>query len=213
MANVIPPPGASGLFLLRVPFVANSNIVYHVAAIRSFEDLISRGIDPVALVYTPVGLTDAAYQEDLAAGALVISLLSPTTKPLYVPTTYIDSYPNMGTVPHSWIVATISCGMQADAYDTTRLAQAIQRAVSDDTGVESIVTFARAPTADAITQEQYVANLNARNAAIKNRSTTYADLLASQAREANLRQSNTALLDMIEQLQQRIDELEGSAPG
>jgi len=213
MANIVPPIGSKGLFLLRIPFVANPSIIYHVGAIRSFEELISRGIDPVKLVYTPAGLTDASYAEDAAAGALILTLLSDTLKPLYVPTTYVDSYPNMGVVPHSWLVATVDCGILPDTYDTTRLTQAIQRAVSEDIGVGSTVFIARAPTTDAITQDQYVQNLAARNAAIKNRTTDFVLLQTARSDIANLTQSNQALVDLVQQLQARIAELEGSAPG
>lgn len=213
MARITPPMNAKGLFSLRLPFAASPTTVYRVSAIRNFEQMVSEGDDPVSLIYTPVGLDNAAYQADLAAGASVIVLMSDTLKPIYVPDTYIDSYPNMGVVPHSWVVASISLGILPDTYDLTRLMQAIKTAVSDDIGVEPTVNIAVAPTTDAITQEQYVQNLNARNAAIKNRSTVYAELLKARAENTNLKQSQNQLFDMIEQLQARIDELEGSAPG
>jgi len=201
MARITPPVGVTGLFILRAPFVAVATVAYHTGADRTFEEMISRGLDPVKMVYEPVGLTDTEYQADVAAGAHVITLLSETQKPLYVPDTYIESYPNMGVVPHSWVVLTVSMGMLPDSYDLTRAVNAVKRAVSDDTGVESDVTIATAPVTQAITQEQYVENTAARNAAIVNRSTDYTDKLALQAQVDQLKQQNQELIAMIEQLQ------------
>lgn len=213
MARLTPPVGAKGLFTLRLPFEANPTTVYQVSSQRSFADLINRNIDPIALAYTPAGLGDAEYQADLAEGAFIITLLSDSQKAMYVPDTYIDSYPNMAIVPHSHVVAVVSCGILPDTYDTTRLEAAISKAVSDDTGVESTVSIAVVPTTDAITQEQYAANLNARLAAIKNRSTDYADKLVLQTQLESASNQTAEMVLLIEQLQARIAELEGSAPG
>lgn len=212
MAAVTPPIGSQGLFILREPFVTNSKLTYRVAAIRSFEELVSRGIDPVELVYTPVGLSSVEYRNDAQNKALIITLMSDTEKPIYVPNTYIDAYPDMAVVPHSHMVLTCSLGVLPDTYDTTRIQQAVKQAVSDDTGVEPTVFIAVAPLTEAITQTQYIQNLNVRQAAIKNRQTTYSKLLAAQSEIADLKQSEKSLLEIIDQLQERIVELEGKAP-
>lgn len=213
MARITPPLNARGLFALRIPFVAADATIYRVGAERTFEELISAGIDPMKVVYEPVGLSTADYAADQAAGAAVIILMSDTKKPLYVPDTYIDSYPNMGVVPHQRVILAADLGMLADTYDLTRAIQAVGKALSDDIGVEAPVTVCVAPTGDAVTQEQYVQNLNARNAAIKNRTTDYALLLQSRDQVANLTQSNAQLVEIIEQLQQTLAELQGTAPG
>lgn len=213
MARVTPPPGSTGLFQLRAPFSINPNIVYHVSALRGFDELIARGTDPMALVYTPAGAGDTLYQSDVAAGAMIVALSSDTQPTYYVPDTYIDSYPNMAVVPHSWLVATCSLGMLPDTMDTTGIAQAIKQAISDFTGVESTVTITAAPTTDAVTQTQYVQLVAARQAAIKYRSTAYAEKLQLQSDNENLRQQNAAFVLIIEAQKARIDELEGGSSG
>lgn len=201
MARITPPLNSKGLFVLRAPFHAVATVAYRVGAIRTFEELISRGIDPVKLVYQPAGLDDAEYQADKIAGAAVVTLLSDSTKPLYVPDTYVESYPNMGVVPHSHVVMVMSLGILPDTYDTTRAVQAVQTAISEYIGVEPTVSIATQPTTDAITQEQYVQNLAARNAAIANRSTDFVDKLQLQAQNEQLKLQNAELIAMIEQLQ------------
>jgi hypothetical protein len=213
MARITPPLGTKGLFSLRIPFTALANIVYRVGAERTFEEMISQGLDPMALVYTPVGLSTTDYDADKVAGAAVITLLSDTQKPLYVPDTYIDSYPNMDVVPHQRVVMAADLGMLPDTYDFTRAMAAYGKAISDDIGVVPTIMLCVAPTADAITQEQYVQNLAARNAAIKNRTTDYAKVLVLQDQVASLTQSNAELVTVIEQLQQVIIDMGGTPPG
>ena len=212
MARVTPPMNSQGLFILRSPFVAKGTVVYHVGAHRNFEDIIAAGIDPLSLVYTPVNLGQAEYDADKLEGATIITLYSATEKPLHVPDTYIESYPNMGVIPHSWLVAAISCGMLPDTYSTSALELALKEVVSDHTGIEGEVFITRAPVTEAITQEQYVQNLNARQAAIKTRTSTYAENIRLAAELENSRESEQRLIELVEQLQERIEELEGLNP-
>jgi len=213
MARVTPPPGASGLFQLRLPFEAKSTLSYTVGALRSFDEMISQGDDPLKMVYTPNQLTEADYAADVEAGAYVITLMNPTQKPLYVPDTYIVSYPNMGTVPHSEVVLCVPLGILPDTYDLTRAIQACQNAVEDDCGITTVVTAATIPTVDAITQAQAVAAQAARAAAIKNKTTYYTQTLFLQEQIVNYKANEAAFIELVESLQARIDELEGSAPG
>lgn len=204
MPRVTPPLNSRGLFILRLPFAASATTVYHVSAQRLFDEIIASKLDPVKLIYEPVGLGDPEYQADIAAGAAIITLISDTGKTMYVPDTYIESYPDMGTVPHSWVVCGISCGMLPDIYDTTALTTAVKEAVSNYTGIQSTVTINRAPVTDAITQTQFVQNTMARNAAITNQSTTYADNLQYAAQVAALKDANAKLIEMVEALQAQL---------
>lgn len=201
MSSITPPIGTKGIFRLKSPFFADASVIYSCAALRSFPEMISQGDDPYKIAYEPVGLPEAAYLDDSAAGALMITLLSEGRRPLYVPNTYIEIYPDMGSIPHHWIVASVSCGMLPETYDVTRIQQAIATAVSDYTGIEPTVHIAVAPTTDAITEAQYAQNLAAREAAIKYRSTDYADKLSLEAQLAEAMDQNARLIEMIELLQ------------
>lgn len=180
MARVTPPMYAKGLFQLREPFVATSTVQYTVSAIRTFEEIRAKGDDPLALVYLPKSLTQADYQADVAQGAAVITLLSATEKPLYVPDTYILSYPNMGVVPYSWLVASLSLGMLPDSYDTSLLEEKLKGVVSDFIGVQPTVNIGRAATNRAVTDDEHVQLTATRQAAIKARDTDYAQASALQ---------------------------------
>ena len=212
MAKITPPMEVEGLYILRLPFKATPTVAYRVKAHRSFDDLIAQGEDPMELVYKPAGLDETKYAEDKAAGAFIISLFSKTEKPIHVPDTYIESYPDMGVIPHDWIVVSASCGMLPSTYDTTAMKQAVSDAISEHVGIPAEVFIGRAPVTSAITQAQYVQNLNARTAAIKNRDSTYAENIRLANELENQRADNSTLLELVEQLQARIAELEGTPP-
>lgn len=201
MARVTPPLSTYGIFTLRAPFVADGTIAYRVGAIRTFDSIVSQGIDPVKLVYTPAGLGSVEYQEDKLAGAAIVTLLSATQDPLHVPDTYIVQFPNVAISPHSWMVASISLGMLPDTYDLTRVKAAIAAAVVADVGVEAEVRVSSVPVTQAITYDQYQQNLAARQAAITNTSTDFADKQALMAELSKLRLLNAQYIEMIEQLQ------------
>lgn len=200
MARLTPPINTRGLFQLRSPFTTAPNIVYTVGAHYTFRDLIVRNVDPMKVVYTPRGLTEAHYQQDQLAGAIIVALLSPTQNPIYVPDTYIESYPNMGVVPHSWVVLTASLGMLQDNYDLTRARNAVATALEDDIGVMAQVLVSVAPVTEAITQEQYIQNLAARQAAVRNRSSDFADKQTLLAELERVKQQNQDLMLMVQQL-------------
>jgi hypothetical protein len=93
------------------------------------------------------------------------------------------------------------------------LTQSVKQAVSDYIGVESTVSVATIPTTDAVTQEQAVADAAARSAAITIRTTPYAENLVLLAQIEAYKTAQATFIETIEKLNDRIAELEGSAPG
>lgn len=198
MARITPPLDAKGLFKVRSPYTVSPVGIYWVGAQRTFEELIAAKIDPLTQVYKPVGMGQSDYNQDVIDGAKVITLLSYIRSPLHIPDTYILEYPNMSLVPHSWVVLTISCGILPDTYDLTRMMQTVSDAVSEYTGVSVVVTPMVAPTTDSVTEVAYEEARAAREAAIVNKSTDFADKLALQAQLAVANQHIQDLTDVIE---------------
>jgi hypothetical protein len=193
MARVTPPIGAKGLFKVRSPYVVSAAAIYWVGAVRTYEELIAAKIDPLTQVYTPVGMGQADYNQDIIEGAQVITLLSHVRPPLHIPDTYILEYPNMSLVPHSWIVCTVSCGILPDTYDLTRMQQTVAIAVAEYTGVQAQVTISTAPTTDSVTEAAYLEAKAVRDAALLNKSTDFVDKLALQEQ---LDKANSYIADL-----------------
>ncbi|MNZ16781.1 hypothetical protein D3C78_337610 [compost metagenome] len=177
MARNTPPMNISGAFLLRAPFVADPTKSYTVTAHRTFSELIVRGQDPLKLVYTPVGLTETAYTEDQLDGAFIIALRDNTGKVIYVPDTYIDQYPSMGSVKYSRLVAAVSLGMWPDYRDLDDIEAAIKESVKAKIGVDVTVKLSRAITSTSMSEQDHVQLTAARASAVTNNETDTATII------------------------------------
>lgn len=177
MARNTPPMNISGPFLLRAPFVADPAKSYTVTAHRSFSELIARGQDVLKLVYTPVGLTATAYAEDQMNGAIVIALRDSAGNMLYVPDTYIESYPGLGSVPYTRLIGVVDLGMWANYRDLTNVMSSLKEACKGNLGVDVEVTLARGAVTNSITEEQHIQITAAREAAKTNNETLTATII------------------------------------
>lgn len=189
MARLTPPIGISGSFLLREPFATQADTEYTVTAIRSFAEIRSRNNDPLALIYTPVKLGEVEMNLDIAENAVIVVLSTRLGQLLYVPDTYIQSYPHMGSVPYSYLIASVGLGMLPDALDVTNIKQVVASAVSDYIGVEAEVFITRGDVSDSIDEQRHVQLTISREQAIRNRETDRAKALrlGSELQTANQR--------------------------
>lgn len=174
MARNTPPMNISGPFLLRTPFVADSTKSYTVTAHRSFSELLARSQDPMALIYTPVGLTVSAYSEDQLDGALVIALRDSSGNVMYVPDTYIESFPEMGSVAYSRLIGVVDLGMWANYRDMDDIQATIADACKANLGVDVTITLARGATSNSMTEQQHIQLTASREAAKTNKESTHA---------------------------------------
>lgn len=204
MARITPPLNAKGLFTVAEPFqsLVLPSVSYTVTAVRSFTEIRQRGSDPLELIYTPVGLTRTAYDEDLRNECLVVTLQSESGKPIYIPDSYITSYPNQGYVKYSHLVVSASLGALPDNFDTTLLKQVVGSVISDYIGVVPTVTVGKAGLSATLTDTQHQINETARQAAIQNRQTDRARAIAAEAQVQQLQLK-------VQALQARLDQLTG----
>lgn len=177
MVRRTPAPGLKGAFLLRAPFTTEADVEYTVTAVRSFAEIRARNSDPLLLVYEPVKLTAADMQADIDEGAAIVVLRTRTGELTYVPDTYIEVYPYMGSIPYSHLIVSGSLGMIADSYDTTLITQVVASALSDYIGVEPTMFITRGEITDTISEERHVQLTISREAAVKNRETDRAAVL------------------------------------
>lgn len=211
MTRLTPAPGTQGSFLLETPFATEADVQYTVTALRSFAEIRARGTDPLALVYTPVGLTDTAMQADIAAGALIVVLSTSAGVLTYVPDTYILSYPSMGSIPYSHIIVSASVGMLPDSYDTTALTQSVTTAISDHIGVEPTVFVTKGEVTDVIDEQRHVQLTIARESAIKTRETDREQVLTLTAQLQTANAQITEYETVIQQLSEQLEAAEQAA--
>ena len=197
MAKLTPPLLTKGRYTLISPFVAETTNLYTCVAIRTFEECREAGINVLDLYYLPLGLTNVEYSRDLNAKATLITLFSDDLKPLYVPDTYIETYPNLGQVNYNHVVLSVSLSSVPDFLDFSNLKLLMSSLVSDVTGVVPKVAIHKAASKGVITPEQHETIEVARVAAITHRTTDRAELLKANAKVTALETQNKILTKLL----------------
>ncbi len=180
MSRMTPSLGAKGLYRLKTPWTIPAGVTYECIAIRSFEDFVDRGIDPMSKVYTPVDLTETALSADRAAGAKIITLQSGTRPLIFVPDTYIESYPALDGVPYSQVILSVNLGAIPDGLNLEFAKDRIAEAVAASFGVVPVVNENVAPSTNYVTAAQHDQFEIGRQAAITNSQTSAAKILELQ---------------------------------
>lgn len=197
--NVMPPVGTKGLYVLKPPYDAllKPANIYECGAIRYFRDLENNGSDIYKTYYQPQGLAKSDYEDDLRDGIVLVTLLSKEYPPVYVPSSYIKSYPSSLNKPYNQVIMSASLGALPDDVILDTLAINVADIVSDVLGVEVKVNYGIVPLSDIVTPEEHESREAARLGAISMRDTDYAKLKAVQDQNAVLKQRNAILEQII----------------
>lgn len=180
--SLTPPINVTGVYALSPPW--NQDIVpntpYTCIAIRKFADIIRKGEDPFALYYEPKGLQYSDYQRDSAAGECIVTLRSAGGQFIYVPTSYILSYPNQSGVPYAVMVLGVNLGAIPNNLDLSAIRSKIATVVHDVLGVTPTIQQAVISEVKNKSASDHAAIEAARQAQITERQTDYSKYLASQ---------------------------------
>lgn len=182
-----------GIYSLKSPFVAASDKLYKCTAVRGYRELIDSGKDIFKEYYESLGLSKSDYQEDLQADACICALRADTGETIYVPDTYIvglpdQSVPEIGLFVISGIIGPVRLNV-----DLSHMKAKVAEIISDTTGLEPEIHVDVLDNNSVMTPVQAASLETARIARIKNRETTYAEVL-------RLRGENEALRKEIEVL-------------
>ncbi|UQT03107.1 hypothetical protein TOTORO_02440 [Serratia phage vB_SmaS-Totoro] len=187
-----------GIWSLKAPWTADHTLLYTCIALRKFKEIISiDGVDIFKVHYQPRGLTQDQYQKDLAAGATMCVLSSDAGAVIQVPDTYIESYPGIAMSNYGIAVLSAMIGPLPLNISFDFLIDQVKNVITDTIGVEPTVNLDHIPTNTAISPQDADALEAARQAAIKNRTSTYAQLLAEQQANASLRQTIVELQKLL----------------
>lgn len=188
MARRTPPLLARGRYQLRNPFSAGTTTIYTCKAIRTFDDIYKLNIDVFETYYVPYGITEAEFEADRREGACIITLMSvpigiqaDAPELIYVPDTFIESYPNMNDVTYNHVVLSLSMGALPDYLDLGLLKEKLGNVASEVIGVTPVVKEHIALSSGAISPAEHQTRETARLAAIQTRNTDYSNLRNLQA--------------------------------
>lgn len=196
---ILPPIGTKGLYVLEAPFDGQLELteLYECGAIRYFEDIENNGRSVYDLYYKPFGLTETICENDRQTGQVIVTLLSIKYPPVYVPSSYIRSFPDLSSKPYNQVIMTLSLGALPDDVIVEPAATAAANAVSDVIGVKPEIHWGLMPLSGAVTPEQHETREAARQGAILNRDTDYSRVKTLQDQVSMLSQRNKILEQII----------------
>lgn len=189
-----PALGLKGKWSLIQPWTASQSLIYQCTAIRFFTEMVAEGIDIFNVYYSPKGLTESDYNADLAAGAAMCVLYSSSGSVITVPDTYIETFPGIGMSNWGQVILSASLGPMRLDLDYSFLKEQMGNLISDTIGIVPDIYVDQLATIEAISTEEADAIEAARLSAITNRTSTYAQNLALQKENAELRIKIQALL-------------------
>lgn len=199
MAGITPPLLTRGRYTLIEPFTALPTVLYTCAAIRTYGECQASGLDVLNSIYVLAGLTKVEYDRDNKAGAKIVTLMSDTETPIYVPDTYIESFPNFDAVAYNHIVCSLDFGAVPDFLSLANLQLEMAALASDVVGKEPVVRIHRAASTGLITPEQHEISEVARLAAISRRTTYRAENVQLRAQVTTLQEQNQVLVDLLKE--------------
>ncbi len=140
--DLTPEVGATGVYTLSPPFDTKiiTDVIYTCIAVREFTDLTAVGMDPKDLYYADVLTTDPTrYETDIEKGVCIVTLQSVSGDIVYVPSSFIKSFPKAGGVAYTTVALAISLSAIPKSTDLTFLKQQMRDIVTNTIGVTSDV--------------------------------------------------------------------------
>lgn len=199
MNEFIPALNSSGTYQFKKPFsdFINSQTVYQCKSIRKISELISSGVNVFNTYYSPYNIQSLVYEEDKANDISIIGLYNDTAKWLYIPTTFINAYPDNSGVPYRRMAYAIDIGPVEESFDLTTLNDNLTNLVKTNLGITPDIRIVSLSKPSMVRYEDHVAIQNMRQGRINVESTLYVEL-------ANTKQSLETALTKIKMLEKYI---------
>jgi hypothetical protein len=198
---LIPPIGTSGIFRLNAPFSADlqSGMSYRCEAIRRVIDFVEAGLDVYEEIYLPKGLSRAQYEQDAANQVAIISLVASSGHFVFVPSTYILAYPDIGGVPYTVMVLGLELGSIPNYMNLSGLKSVLSNAVRDTIGVTPQIREVAVSAVQKLSQADHDVLENARKVLITNTQTDRAKAIDYEARFNALQLQHQQLQEWVKQ--------------
>lgn len=135
---VIPTIGDAGYYSLKSPFdkLISENTVYTCQAIRRIGDYLAYNEDPLNDIYIANGLSQSDFDTDQASNMYIVSLQSETGQWVYVPASYILTYPITNGIPYQNFMIGVALGALPSNVDLTALQTLIGNVVYENFGIQ-----------------------------------------------------------------------------
>lgn len=170
-----PDIGQSGIYKLVFPFdtLVTPKVVYTCRSLRTINDILAAGEEIFDTYYKSIGLTKTDYERDAKANVCIVGLQSGTGEWIYVPTSYIESAPNMNGVKYTSLVLGVSLGPLPDKFNLEGLIAIFKDATTATIGVTPEVKGIVVSQPAILSREEHDRLTLARNEKITQNRTDY----------------------------------------
>ncbi|ANZ48234.1 hypothetical protein ASESINO_221 [Erwinia phage vB_EamM_Asesino] len=201
MATLLPvvvTVNTTGLFKVKQPFTIAEDVIFNVEAVRTFPELVDRKIDVYNTYYAPVGLGRDAYLADANVGASILTMKSRDGQVVYIPDTYIESYPGINGLAYKRNVLVIDLALVPDYVDPTTISEDVKNIVTAGLGIDPVIDITTMDYEGTVTEEDHLQMEAARKAKIRNVTPLAEQLKAAQDENTKLKTLNAAMLEILQ---------------
>lgn len=207
MSNVIPPINTVGIWKVKLPYTVKATIPYWLIAIRMFEDITLIGLDVYKTFYEPYikegdlipGTSDTfSFQNEIKKEARILTIQSEAGETLYIPSTFVDQFPDTEIVLYRPMILSINLGLFRDDTDYSILVQALEETCIANTGVDSVqIAVHAAPATGGLNVDEMEAIERARLNKMNLTETNIEKIVRLEAENAQLRDTNAKALEVL----------------
>lgn len=192
-----PPINTEGVFTCFAPFELDPNLVFKCEAIRSFPELERRGFNVYEDFYASRDLDESIWEEDALVGASILTLKAVDGTVVFVPNTYLESYPGMAGIKYNHNVMVIDVGLVPTTIDVLRVASELEDLTKKTLGVDAKVRVDKITYEGNIDHHKHVQMETARRVALNNYKPVAERLAELLAENEELRRRNDELVGLI----------------
>lgn len=198
--QLTPPIYATGVYTVASPFELVAGADYTCHAIRTFDDCYLRDLDVYTLVYAKHDIARSKYLDDEKAGINLITLMSEGNPTVYIPDSYITSYPNMGEAIPQRLIVSVDLGIISSHWNEQYLLTQMENLASDVIGGNPTARLHSTPITGRASAEDVKALDAIRNVSVANRISDY-------AKAQGLEKQNDLLNDKVKSLENKIRDM------
>lgn len=185
----IPSIHTTGRFMLTNPFLAKPNVVYTVIALREIRDLTIKGINVYDEFYKSAGLLDGVtingavfnYADEVVLSPVIVTLQGTDNTVMYVPSTFIEAFPESGDTVYSRLVLSVDLGALPDSVNVDSILTDLDELVSARFGVRALVRINQIASENQPTSEEHALLEASRIGSIKETTNNFVELIKVRA--------------------------------
>jgi hypothetical protein len=138
MANyVVPEVGSKGTYTFKPPYdsLTNNQTELECMGVRKITNALAMGENVFAKYYKPYKLTQVDYENDLRGDVTLVDLQSALGSWVYVPNSYIASYPDPSGIRYRVIALAVDLGALPDTLPLEPLMDDLKAMIHQRLGV------------------------------------------------------------------------------